>query len=68
MSIGPSDMKRFAIFLVLFPTLLLTAAETKPAGGWQETGELAYSYAYARSVLGHRMRSAGWVHRNPGQC
>ena len=54
-------MKKIAIFLVLFPTLLLTAAETRPAGGWQETGELAYSYAYARSVLGHRMRRDGWV-------
>lgn len=31
------------------------------AAGWTESGELAYSYAYARTVLGHRMRAAGWV-------
>ena len=31
------------------------------ASGWTESGELAYSYAYARTVLGHRMRAAGWV-------
>lgn len=31
------------------------------AAGWTESGELEYSYAYARTVLGHRMRAAGWV-------
>ena len=39
----------------------LAAAFAAAAAGWTESGELEYSYAYARTVLGHRMRAAGWV-------
>lgn len=54
-------MKSFMItVLLMFFACVLSAGE-KTGGGWQETGELSYSYAYARSVLGHRMRKAGWV-------
>ena len=50
------------IFIKHFLTLLaLSVAFTATAAGWTESGELAYSYAYARTVLGHRMRAAGWV-------
>ena len=34
--------------------------EAKPAAGWDHTGELSYSYAYARSWVGNKMRTQGW--------
>ena len=47
--------------LITLLTLLAIACMAGEAGdGWQESGELAYSYAYARSWLGHRMRREGW--------
>ncbi len=30
------------------------------ASGWTESGEVEYSYAYARTWLGHKMRLDGW--------
>ena len=33
------------------------------SAGWTESGVLEYSYAYARSWLGYRMRRDGWVCR-----
>lgn len=43
--------------------LLLIAVCAVPAfaDGWTESGELEYSYAYARTVIGYRMRAEGWV-------
>jgi hypothetical protein len=29
--------------------------------GWTTSGELAYSYSYAKTYLGHKLRLKGWV-------
>lgn len=51
------------IFFSLFAAILIncTAAEKKIPGGWTESGILPYSYAYARSYIGHKMRKDGWI-------
>ena len=56
-------MKTLLYILFLCIAFLPLAAAEKIAGGWTETGELSYSYAYSRSVLGYRMRKDGWVCR-----
>ena len=50
-------------FFSLFTAILIncTAAEKKIPGGWTESGILPYSYAYARSYIGHKMRKDGWI-------
>ena len=50
--------------IVLIPFLVLALccfAVEKIPGGWTESGTLPYSYAYARSYLGHQMRKDGWT-------
>lgn len=53
-------MKMFLLFLACL-CLPLQAAEN--AVSWTKSGELAYSYAYARTWLGWKMRSKGWMCR-----
>ena len=50
----------FYIF-ILFTAFVCGAAEKKVPGGWTESGTLPYSYAYARTYIGHKMRKDGWV-------
>ena len=33
----------------------------KVPGCWNESGVLPYSYAYARSYMGHELRKQGWI-------
>ena len=50
--------------ILLFPLALsagIAGTGFGKSGGWQERGELEYSYAYARTWLGYRMRQDGWV-------
>ena len=53
-------MKKILSILFLSGSLMVLAV-MNDAGSWQESGELSYSYAYARTVLGFRMRRDGWV-------
>jgi len=53
----------FIIFIMLLAFQLHSETEQKRepvCGGWDHTGELSYSYAYARNWLGARMRTGGW--------
>ena len=54
-------MKRFMIIFLLMFFACAQSAGDKAGDGWTESGELSYSYTYARTVLGHRMRRDGWV-------
>ena len=53
-------MKLF-IYIFLFFSMFACYAAEKPPGGWTESGVLNFSYAYARSYLGHQMRKNGWI-------
>lgn len=53
-------MKLF-IYIFLFFSMFACCAAEKVSGGWTESGVLPYSYAYARSYLGHQMRKDGWI-------
>lgn len=53
--------KKLNIFFFFALTVGLAITDGTVPGGWSESGELAYSYAYARTVLGFRMRRDGWV-------
>lgn len=52
------DKKIFFIFL--FTILACFAATAKESKTWDISGELPYSYAYARTWVGGKMRQAGW--------
>ena len=58
---GPGKMKKAFCISVLCLTVCLLCRGNEIPGNWQESGELEYSYAYARTVLGYRMRRDGWV-------
>lgn len=49
--------KRADVLVVLICLISVSGAG---AGGWQETGEVKYSYAYARTWFGYQMRKQGW--------
>ena len=53
-------MKTLFYIFIFFSALACCAAEKVP-GGWTESGVLNFSYAYARSYLGHQMRKNGWI-------
>ena len=54
-------LKLFTLFVLVLATLCLPCpGGEETEGGWTEVGELAYSYAYARTWLGHQMRKDGW--------
>ena len=53
-------MKFFIFILILTFSFYCNAIEKIP-GGWTETGTLPYSYSYARSYIGHKMRKDGWI-------
>lgn len=39
---------------------LNAASDILAADGWETTGEVPYSYAYARNYLGFQLRREGW--------
>ncbi len=45
---------------ILFCAILLTFSIMGLPGGWQESGEVKFSYAYARTWFGYQMRKQGW--------
>lgn len=46
----------------LFSCCILPAEQPKEQKeGWTTSGELAYSYSYAKTYLGHKLRLKGWV-------
>ena len=51
----------FYIFIFFSMFVCRAAAEKKIPGGWTESGILPYSYAYARTYIGHKMRKEGWI-------
>ena len=51
----------FSVFLFFIAIGVLLAESKKIPGGWTESGTLPYSYAYARTYLGHQMRKDGWI-------
>ena len=54
-------MKTLSIMLLVAATIGIPRSNGAETDGWQESGELEYSYAYARTWLGHRMRLEGWI-------
>ena len=48
------------ILLFLFLLLCGFCLMAKGNSGWDISGELPYSYAYARTWVGGKMRHAGW--------
>ena len=54
-------MKSLFYIFILISASFCNAAEKKIPGGWTESGILPYSYAYARSYIGHKMRKDGWI-------
>ena len=52
---------KFLFYISMFLSTVVCGAAEKISGGWTETGALPYSYAYARSYLGHQMRKDGWI-------
>ena len=53
-------MKILFYIFILFSAFCCCAAEQIP-GGWNESGTLPYSYAYARNYIGYQMRKDGWI-------
>lgn len=51
-------MYKITLFLLL--QLVFISSYARGNKGWDVSGELPYSYAYARSWAGNKMRSAGW--------
>lgn len=49
--------KSIYFLFILFACFLV---EAKEHHGWDISGELPYSYAYARTWAGGKMRQAGW--------
>ena len=56
---GLYKVKNFLYIFLLANAFLCGAAEKIP-GSWTESGVLPYSYAYARTSMGHKMRKEGW--------
>ncbi len=53
-------MKPFIISFLLLALAWSSIAANSSKKGWDFSGELAYSYAYARTWVGGKMRQAGW--------
>lgn len=50
------------LLVVLLASMPLSAEKAKQQEeGWTTSGELAYSYSYAKTYLGHKLRLKGWV-------
>jgi|GEM_PF-4346573 len=54
-------MRYFPVFFLLMLEFSAGHILFAQEQGWTESGELAYSYAYARTWLGHQMRKDRWV-------
>ncbi len=61
MKVGQIKMRVLFCIFIFLSAIICGAAEQKIPGGWTESGTLQYSYAYARSYIGHQMRKEGWV-------
>ena len=53
-------MDKKIIYIFLFTIFACFAATAKESKGWEISGTLPYSYAYARTWAGGKMRQAGW--------
>ncbi len=53
------SIRNVTLATLLLVLSLVSFADEK-TDGWTTTGELAYSFAYARNYLGHKLRLKGW--------
>ena len=53
-------MNKKIFFIFLFTILACFSATAKESKTWDISGELPYSYPYARTWVGGKMRQAGW--------
>lgn len=50
-----------SVLFLFVACLPLHAEKPRQEEGWTHSGELNYSYQYARTYLGHKIRLKGWV-------